>query len=172
MFNVDDVESGVSNLMWSNIVDKMIELQASGGIRLQPQVIIEDIQRAEQVLNVSFPEELVRLLIISNGAEQLMKNPRTDELMVIDYLYWPINELVTNTLLQYEYLEKIESKDKTKYLFFADNGCGESFGYRIENGKCNSSVIYIYYPIDNEYVAVASSLREWIERWLTQEIQT
>lgn len=132
----------------------------------------EEIRKVEAKLNVLLPEELVELLNDSNGAEQLMKNPITDELMSIGDIYWSTDVIISATLDQYKYLETIESKRKNKYLFFADNGCGEHFGYKIIDEKCSNTTIYIYYPIEDKYVPLCANLKEWINGWLSGKLST
>lgn len=132
----------------------------------------EEIRLVEDKLNVCLPGELVDLLCDSNGAEQLMENPITNELMSIGDIYWQTDAIISCTLDQYKYLESIESKHKTKYLFFADNGCGEHFGYKIIDGKCSDTTIYIYYPIEDKYIPLCANLKEWLNSWFSGTLLT
>lgn len=141
-------------------------------IKLSSPANKEEITKAEQLLNTKIPQELFSLLLISNGANQVMKHPRTNEIIEIGSIYWTINDIIDKSLEQYEYLQTISSGDRTKYLFFSDNGCGEYFGYRIQDGECNDRTIYIYYPIDNEYVKVAENLEDWMTKWLSGDLST
>jgi hypothetical protein len=140
--------------------------------KFHPPATAEEIKQVGDTLNVCLPDELVDLLSDSNGVEQLMENPITNELMSIGDIYWPTHAIISCTLSQYKYLETIESKHKTKYLFFADSGCGENFGYKIIDGKCYDTTIYVYYPIEDKYVPLCANLKEWLIGWLSGKLFT
>ena len=156
----------------NEILYEIQNILSSDEVRFFPPASKEQIRKIEDLLNVSIPEELLNILSISNGATQLMENPKTNEMMEIGDIYWSVDEIVTNTLNQYQYLKTIESKHKDKYLFFSDNGCGEHFGYNLINGICNDLRIYVYYPIDDEYVVVAENLKEWTTKWVSGKLST
>ena len=141
-------------------------------LKFSPPATDEEIRQVEDKLKICLPEELLDLLSDSNGAVELMENPATNELMEIGDIYWPTDAIMFFTLGQYKYLKEIHSKHKTKYLFFADNGCGEHFGYKIIDGKCNDTTIYIYYPIEDKYAPLCTNLKEWINGWLSGKLST
>ena len=145
---------------------------SSEEVKFFPPASKEQIKKIGESLNVSVPEELISILSISNGATQLMENPKTKEMMEIEAIYWSVDEIIANTLNQYQYLKTIDSKHKDKYLFFSDNGCGEHFGYKLSNGACYDSRIYVYYPIDDEYVVVAENFKEWATNWFSGKLST
>ena len=70
------------------------------------------------------------------------------------------------------YLKEIDNTFSNNYMFFADNGCGEYFGYEVCNGKIKSNQIGIYYPIENEYRIVAPNLYTWATEWYTGKLST
>jgi|GEM_PF-2047528 len=159
-------------MQYNEILHEIESTLTSNQVKFFPPASKEQIKKIEYLLNVSVPEELVNILSISNGATQLMENPKTKEMMEIEAIYWSADEIIVNTLNQYQYLKTIDSKHKDKYLFFSDNGCGEHFGYKLTNGICIDSRIYVYYPIDDEYVVVAENLKEWAINWYPGKLST
>ena len=58
------------------------------------------------------------------------------------------------------------------YLFFADNGCGEHFGFEVADGMIKTSNVGVYYPILNEYRIVAPDLYTWAVEWYSGKLST
>ena len=98
-----------------------------------------------------------------------MKHPQNDELMPIDDLIYSVSQIVEKTIARYDYLKNIDAPCLYKCIIFAGSGIGESFCYRLSD-YTNDTSIYIYYPIDNEFVKVASSFKEWAVGWFSGKI--
>ena len=157
---------------WKQMIVKNVRLSTNEQLQFQPSVTYSQIERAELTLQAHLPKPLYDLLSQSNGVKLLMQNPTTNEQMVYDSVYWSIDEIVSYTLEHYKYLSIIESQHTDKVIFFADNGCGEHFGYKVMDGNNQDDSIWVYYPIDNEYRKVANNLQEWITQWLSGLLST
>jgi len=100
-----------------------------------------------------------------------MKHPHNNKFLPIDDILWTVEQIVTNTIAHYDYLKNIDVQCTDKCIFFADNGCGEHFGYKLTEGTIDMS-IYVYYPIDNRFRKIASNIKEWAEGWFSGKIST
>ncbi len=113
------------------------------------------IHSVEKKLNCTFPSELQSLLSETNGDSYLIFS--TDEI------------LETNTRIRTMMSECYEGLENL--LFFAGNGCGDYYCYKIlPSGQAYSSLIYIWMHEDNELGSVAHSLSEMIDRYFNDEI--
>ena len=113
------------------------------------------IHGVEKELNCTFPPDLQSLLSETNGDSYLFFS--TDEILETNTR--------TRTMMSecYEELEKL--------LFFAGNGCGDYYCYKILPSKqADPSLIYIWMHEDNELGPVAHSLSEMIDRYFNNEI--
>lgn len=140
------------------------------GMKLNPPASEEEIDEAESKLNIKFPDELKKVLKFSNGAMELMIVAQVEEYIELD-IYWSVKTIVSASLDHIRYREGIESKHKFKYLCIADNGCGENFGYKIVDGKCIDTTIYIYYPIEDRYEEIAKNFEDWAIGWFSGKIK-
>lgn len=110
---------------------------------------------AENELDCAFPPELRSLLSETNGD---------------GYLFFSTDEIrETNTRTRAMMSECYEGLEKL--LFFAGNGCGDYYCYKILPSKqADPSSIYIWIHEDNELESVAHSLAEMIDRYFNDEI--
>ncbi len=156
----------------NDFVKELEKILLPNRIKLFPGATSKEIEKAQSKLNIKFPKELVDVLMFSNGVDELMYIPNEDKTIVIDDVYWSVKSILNGTFEHDKYLEMIESKHKIKYLCFADNGCGEHFGYKIIDGKCDDTTIYVYYPIEDKYNKVATNFEEWAIGWYLGKIVT
>ncbi len=113
------------------------------------------IHRVENEIGCVFPSELQSLLLETNGDGHLIFS--TDEI------------LETNTCIRTMMSECYEGLEKL--LFFAGNGCGDDYCYKIlSSGQTDPSAIYIWMHEDNELAPVAHSLSEMIDKYFNDEI--
>ncbi len=121
---------------------------------LQPPCTQEQIQRAEEYAGCAFPEELRALLRETDGdrwflmsAKEISENIRRNREIMADYFE-----------SEEEFLQKVD-----RHIFFATNGCGDYYCYRIlPNGKADASAIYLWEHELFESHIVARSLPELI----------
>lgn len=166
-------------MIWPELIEKIrasqdeIHANSSYKITFQTSLPAPDavIFEVEKQLKIKFPDELIEYLKFSNGITEYMEYPETHDMILNDYLIWPIEKILSETLAHYNYLEKSKILESKKYAFFADNGCGEPFGYVIDDPIMDNSV-FVYYPIENRYKKVASNFQDWIIRWCSGKIKT
>ncbi|MBQ7295571.1 MAG: SMI1/KNR4 family protein [Clostridia bacterium] len=123
--------------------------------RIQSPATIAEIQKAENIVGYTFPDELRELLSELNGDS---------------YLILSTDQIKENCLLNREYLKECY-EDIDCHIFFAGNGCGDYYCYNVtDNGKADTSAIYIWEHETNETHFVATSIKELIIRYYNSEI--
>ena len=118
------------------------------GSQTNPYIKIEEpakpksIKKSEARLRCSFPEDLIAYLAEINGDGDLFLSAEriaTENLSVRDAL-----------------AECYPNLDQ--YLFIAGNGCGDYYGYRLNNGQVSNNEIVLWDHEDNSFRTVASNL--------------
>ncbi len=95
-------------------------------VKIQPPATEKDILDAESVVGYAFPDELKQLLYELNGDS---------------YLILSAEEIINNCLLNREYLKECY-EDIDFHIFFAGNGCGDYYCYRVlENGETETRIV-------------------------------
>lgn len=123
--------------------------------RIQSPATITEIQEAENIVGYIFPIELKQMLSELNGDS---------------YLLLSTDRIKENCLLNREYLKECY-EDIDRHIFFAENGCGDYYCYNIDdNGKPDTSAIYIWEHETNETYVVANDIKELIIRYYNSEI--
>ncbi|MED0714026.1 SMI1/KNR4 family protein [Bacillus licheniformis] len=111
------------------------------------------LQKAEELLGVSFPDELVSLLKMTNGINDTFG----------DHLIWPADRIIEENL-------DMRCTDCFKpfdcLLFIAGAGNGDLFAYSILNGSIRKNDIYVWNHIDDSRIWVAPSLKSFIKGWI------
>lgn len=129
--------------------------------QLQSPCPESDIAKVEKVVGYTFPDDLKALLRETNGdrwfllsAKEIIENVERNR------------SILSECLEPDEYLEKVD-----RYIFFATNGCGDYYCYRVcENGKVDTSAIYIWEHEEFETHYVAKDIREAIIKYYNNEI--
>ena len=123
--------------------------------KIQKPATTAEIKEAENTVGYPFPDELKQLLLELNGDS---------------YFLLSTDRIKENCLLNRKYLKEVY-EDIDLHIFFAENGCGDYYCYNIsENGKVNTSAIYIWEHETNEIHAVAKDIRELIYKYYNSEI--
>lgn len=154
----------------SELLNKLEEVLLPDRMKVCPPASIKEIKKAEGELGINFPQELVDVLMCSNGLDYLVDIPKADEPIALD-AYVSVNGIVSSTIYHIKYSESIEVKHNFKFLCFAGSGCEEYFGYKIFDGECTDTTIYVYYPIEDRYQEVAKNFEEWAIGWLSGRIK-
>jgi len=101
-------------------------------LKIQPAVTGDAIHEAEVGLDILFPNELKELLCETNGD---------------NYFLLPLEFIIKDNLdfrsMNPEIIEP-ELFDFSEFLFFATNGCGDYYGYKIEYGIIGSTSIFVF----------------------------
>lgn len=135
-----------------------------------PPVPKELISDAESTLKLSFPSELISLLLETNGVGENLHNK--GENILTGYFIWPIERI------------KRENDDYRKLaiykeinmpfdclLFIGDSGFGDNFGYAVVGSKVKRRAIYVWNHEDDSRSWVAPSIRDFIEWWPSGKIK-
>lgn len=132
-----------------------------------PRVSATDITDAESQLEAVLPISLRSVLQETNGVI---------EMMAIDggawfesgWLLWSVEESVeANLRYRAKSAEAAFDRDFRQVLFFANAGTdGILFGFPVSDRVCATSVV-VWFPIDDEIVAFAPSLDEFISGWVS-----
>lgn len=123
------------------------------GVRPQPPASENEICEAEKRLTIQFPSELRNLLAEMNGDR---------------WLCWSTNQIIENNMQMREAFQELA--DLSRFLFFADNGCGDCYGYQIQNQTIQPSPIYIWNHEDFEARIVAPDIAEMIRLYYQDQI--
>ena len=153
--------------MYRELISKLS--RGNRWVQVQPPCQEKDVENAENAGGCRFAEGMKALLREMNGdrwclmsAEEIVENVRANR----------------ETLLQFfeeefgreEYLERVD-----RFIFFAKNGCGDCYGYRVgPNGTVEGTTVYIW---EHEEIGekccwkeVAGNLSEFITKYYNDEI--
>lgn len=133
-----------------NIIMKLNK-HFTDGVKTNIPVTEEEIINVESKLGCCLPEELKSILKFSNGIEELMKNPKTQELMCMSYIIYSIDMISSQTIF---YRDTYGMKN---CIVLSDDGAGNPFIYNIVYDN-----VYIYYSIDDEVEKYSESIEEYL----------
>ena len=143
--------------------------QGNEWVKIQPPCPDKEIEFAEKVVGHPFPKELKELLRETNGdkwcllsANEIIENVERNRAFLLP--------LFEEDYSKEEYDERVD-----RFIFFATNGCGDYYGYRVcPNESVDETAIYIW---EHEELGekccwrfVASGLAEFITRYYKNEI--
>lgn len=137
-------------------------------VKPQPPCSDKDIQKAEKVVGYPFPKELRELLKEINGDKWCLLSVKEiiDDVERNRKIWLPLFE---EDYSKEEYVDKVD-----RFIFFAENGCGDYYCYRVdENGVPDETAIYIW---EHEYLGekcwkkVASNMTEFITLYYNDKI--
>ena len=138
-------------------------------VKLQPPCPEKEIREAEKVVGYPLPEELKKLMLECDGdryfllsAKEMIENVERNR-----KFFYP--------LFKEDYSIEAYRDRVDRFIFFATNGCGDYYGYRVsENGTAEENAIYIWeheaLGDDCCWKKVADSLEECITRYYHSEI--
>ena len=121
----------------------------------------EEIQKAEEYVGFTFPEELKALLRETNGDHWFLLSAERI-----------ISHVKENREIFPEYLDPEEFEEKVnRFVFFATNGCGDYYCYRVlENGETDTTAIYIWEHELFEIREVAKDITDLITKYYNDEV--
>lgn len=156
--------------MWRELIEAMTaDVQPIGdldpGPDFFPGVTSEQLDEVEHELGLHLPAPLRELLGESNG-------------VLVEFgqhLIWNTDELVEHNRLPQDLLREGQayrsSQIRQRLFFFGDAGVdGIRFGFPITVDSQMSEQVFAWYPIGDEQVHKASSLRDYIESWLSSRL--
>ena len=89
-----------------------------------------------------------------------------------EYIVYSSDMIIERHRLHLDFLKVVNTSPPYDYLFFADNGCGECFGFMVQEGQIISDQVGVFYPIDNEFRVVAPDFLTWMNEWYTGRLAT
>ncbi|UOQ48764.1 SMI1/KNR4 family protein [Gracilibacillus caseinilyticus] len=129
----------------------------------RPPASNREISQISEKLNVVLHKKLLELYSETNGIFDSFDCP----------LIWSTSRVVEDNLFFRNFDDyKDIYMPFDHLLFFADDGCGDLFGYKILNGSIQTEDIYVWNHEDDSRTWVASSLEKFVEGWITGEITT
>ncbi len=143
--------------------------QGNEWVKIQPPCLESEIEHAENVVGYPFPKELRELLQETNGdrwcllsAKEIIENVERNREFFLP--------LFAEDYSKKEYNERVD-----RFIFFATNGCGDYYCYRVRpDGSTDETTIYIW---EHEELgekccwrAVAFSMTEFLTRYYNSEI--
>lgn len=143
--------------MWRELIAQL-EPQAN----FAPGATAERLSQLELVLGVSLPIDLRSLLSESDGVEGQYGL----------HLVWSTDEIQELNLQR-----RNDPGFRSTYmpldslLFFADAGNGEMFALGIIEGSIQRPYVYVWNPINDSRTWIASSVRRYLEAWLTGKLK-
>ncbi len=167
-------------MCWRQWIQDAYSLSRPDGYSLEPvfypPTSHEVMAEAETTLNVTFPEELAALLSETNGVMNQMRfstSPGADEMVDTGYLFWSVSKIREENLTLREWANGANNSylPLDGFLFFADAGNGDLFGYAITNRRIPSGDIYMWNHEDDSRTPVAPSLRTFLDSWLSGKIK-
>ncbi|MCL2637272.1 MAG: SMI1/KNR4 family protein [Oscillospiraceae bacterium] len=116
----------------------------------------QEIAQIEETLHVTLSGELLEVLKETNGIKENRFGC---------WLVGNSSEIIELYNCHCSFLKMSYTVPPHKILFFANNGCGEYFGFRIENGRISDGKVGVYYPIENEFRIVTPDFKTWVVEW-------
>jgi len=142
--------------MWTELVK-----QHSSAVVVQDGASEQEIQLAERALTVSFPNDLRKCLLESDGIEG-------------EYglgLVWSVERIVQENQ---GFRETAEFKELYMpfdcLLFFADAGNGDQFAFSIQAGEIRRDDVFVWNHENDSRTWVAPSLSKYLEWWLSGKL--
>lgn len=122
-----------------------------------------EIGQLQKELSIKFPDELLELLSETNGVFDKWECP----------MIWPISQIMKDNLFYRNFEGYNDIYMPFDHLFFfSDAGNGDLFFYSIvKNGTVEKRDIYVWNHEDDSRTWVASSLKDFIEGWITGRIK-
>jgi hypothetical protein len=136
-----------------------------------PGASAQEIADVEVRLNASLPASLRSLLLESNGVMGMMSIDGGDWFEE-HWLIWTLEEVFERNLwYRDESAKETYQRDFRKVVFFADAGSdGVLFGFPItENQACAPNIV-VWCPVEDKLQDLASSVEDFIKKWLTSTI--
>jgi hypothetical protein len=136
-----------------------------------PGVSDSELRVAEGRLGVELPKQHRSLLLETNGVMGMM-SVDGGKWHDSGWLLWPLDQIVEENL-------RIRSDDDNRkmympldcFLFFADAGNGDLFGYSIVNGEIRCPDVFAWGHEDDTRPNIAPSLAQFVEGWMDGTIK-
>lgn len=127
-------------------------------LRINAAVTESEVCEAEKRLNIHFPDELKNLLFETNGDNFLLLS--LERIVRENLDLRSINpEIIAPELFNFN-----------EFLFIAENGCGDYYGYKIDNNTIQSNSIFAFNHEEYSSKIVAGNIVELIKLYYQDQI--
>ncbi|WP_010529147.1 SMI1/KNR4 family protein [Lentibacillus jeotgali] len=124
-----------------------------------------EIAYIKENLNVELPKKLLELYRETNGVFNKSEYENYP-------LIWPTSRIIKENLFLRNFDEyKDIFMPFNHLLFFSDSGTGDLFGYPIFNGIIHTDSIFVWDHEDDSRNMIASSIEDFIKRWIAGKIR-
>ncbi|MCP3764888.1 SMI1/KNR4 family protein [Domibacillus sp. A3M-37] len=142
--------------MWKNYIEEI-----SKEYHFKAPATSEDILCIKEKLNVELSKQLLNLLSETNGILDSSDYP----------LVWSTDQIVEENLFFRNFDDyKDIYMPFDHLLFFSNAGTGDLFGLAVLNGSIQKDDVYVWDHGDDSRTWIASSLKEFLKGWITEEI--
>lgn len=112
---------------------------------------LKNLQKIEKKFNFILDSKLTEILLICDGISELMKNPRTNELIEISQILYSVNDIIEQTSFI------IKTYKISDFIAISDDDSGNFFLM-----KNNDQKIYIFDTIDDTTEPYAENIIKFL----------
>jgi hypothetical protein len=150
----------IIQMNWQAFVEKLPRKDSENGYEFFPPVESETVLQFFRTFPQEMPEQLGELYKQTNGINYTWQG------MVIGTLIWPLERVIEENLnLRSDSVYKVNYMPFDHFLFFADSGFGDLFGFVIINGELHNNKIFVWNHEDDSRTWAAPSLKTFLEWW-------
>jgi hypothetical protein len=129
---------------------------------LCPPATDNEIDEAENRLQLRFPRSLRSLLLESNGVMGMMSIDG-EEWFENLWTVWPLDEITQQNLW---HRERYAGRNLSGFLFFVTAGVdGIQFGFRGRTENADDAAVYAWYPDETDDKLMVDRLDSFLEAW-------
>jgi len=122
----------------------------------------DELNKIKEATGTEVSGDLLNLLLQTNG----IKDNRFG-----DYLVYDSDRIIEHYKLCLDYFKPSKFAYSRPLLFFADDGCGNYFGYEVKGNQIISPQIIFFSPIEPDKLRiVASDFSTWATEWYTGKL--
>jgi hypothetical protein len=158
----------MSDIKWRELIAGLYQKQEEGyavKAEFYPGVSEAELRIAESRLGVELPPQQRSLVLETNGVMETM-SVDGGEWFNSGWLLWPLEKIVEENLnirSDSHYRKNYIPLDC--FLFFADAGNGDLFGYSIVNGEIRCGDVFAWGHENDSRPNIAPSLAQFVEGW-------
>ena len=141
---------------WPQLFASLVKNESDMSLTFYDPITEDKLRKIKEVTGIEISGELLELLSQTDG----IKENRFG-----DYWIYGSEQIIECHERCLVYFEESDFDLKSR-LLFADNGCGDYFGYMVKNAKIISSQIGYFEPISpDEFTIVSPDLHTWATKW-------
>ena len=151
---------------WQELVENLPKKDVESGYEFYPPVAPGVVLQFSRSFPYEIPEELGELYEQTNGICETWRD------IVMGTLIWPLERVIEENLsIRVDVTYRDIYMPFNHFLFFADSGCGDLFGFVVLNGQVQDNKIFVWNHEDDSRTWVAPSLKTFLEWWKEGKIK-